>query len=205
MSCNILSNNKISNKDFLETMIKHHNVAIKMNNLLLMTSSNDYLLDYARRNKARQEDEIIIMKRSLNTLPNIQNYTSASNERDLLSNGLNVGYSDLYADVKCENSDFIEPSKLEVILSSVNEHGVCVNNAISKENISDSEYVDHMISHHNSAVALSKLLIKSTNEPRLFVLAQTIVADQQKDMFELAFLKNNLYNWKTVIPQKFTL
>ena len=54
-----------------------------------------------------------------------------------------------------------------------------------------------MVSHHKSGLYLAKLLLKSTKEPRLLLLAQTIILDQEKEMF----LLNNLYscikyNWR---------
>ena len=71
---------------------------------------------------------------------------------------------------------------------------MCINNAVCN---SEKEYVDHMVAHHKSGVDLAKLLLKSTKEPRLLLLAQTIILDQEKEMFQLNFLYNCIkYNWR---------
>ena len=63
--------------------------------------------------------------------------------------------------------------------------------------LTDKEYVDHMVAHHKSGVDLAKLLLKSTKEPRLLLLGQTIILDQEKEMFQLKNLYScTKYNWR---------
>jgi uncharacterized protein (DUF305 family) len=202
MSCQVLSKDSITDKEYLELMIKHRNVAIRMDELVLFSSDNDYILDYARRSKARQEDEMLFMQTSLRTMPNIQSNTSCGCDRDVPSTPLDHAYPDLFDCHQCNEADFSSPPNPKVEL---NMNGSCSNTFALKPSdmISDSDYVKHMVSHNNTAVELSKLLLRSTKEPRLFVLAQTVIADQQKEMFELNYLQNNLYNWKNMIPKSF--
>jgi uncharacterized protein (DUF305 family) len=203
MSCQVLSKNSIDDKEYLEMMIKHHKVAIRLNEMALYSSDNDYILDYARRSKARQEDKIVFMETSLKTLPNIQGNNSCGCERDIIDTPFEYAYPGLFNSLKCNDKDFMEPAKPKLDLNMNNQDGYCSNtfslNPVDR--ISDNDYVKHMVSHHNSAVQLSKLLVRSTKEPRLFVLAQTIISDQNKEMFELNYLQNNIYNWKNMIPQ----
>lgn len=205
MSCQVLSKNSITDKEYLELMIKHHNVAIRINELALFSSDNDYILDYARRSKAREEDEMLFMQTSLRTMPNIQSNTACGCERDVPSSPLDHSYPDLFKCHQCNEADFNTPPNPKVDLNMTGVNGTCSNTFALKQTdmISDSDFVKQMISYHNTAVELSKLLIRSTKEPRLFVLAQTIIADQQKEMFELNYLQNNLYNWKNMIPKSF--
>ena len=49
----------------------------------------------------------------------------------------------------------------------------------------DSEYVAHMISHHNTALELSELIIVSTKNSQILTLEQLIILDQSKEIFEL--------------------
>ena len=72
MSCNILKNNTITDKDFLETMIIHHKVAIDMSKLIIESSTNDAILAIARNIIFFQTKEIYFMK----TLSTGTNYTS---------------------------------------------------------------------------------------------------------------------------------
>jgi hypothetical protein len=203
MSCTVLSKDTISNKEFLELMIRHHTNTIRMCDLALLSSNNDYILNYARKIKGRQEDELFIMNRSLLSMPNIQNDTSCGCDRNTAANSLQFSYPKIFANTECIESDFAVSKPLDTEVVSYNVHGMCNNIIKVNENISDCDFVDNMFMHLKSAVELAQLLLQSTKEPRLFVLAQTIIADENKEMFELTFLKNNLYNWKKLIPTKF--
>lgn len=211
MSCKALSNDKISNKDFLEMMIKHNNVSIRLSNTVLQSSDNDFILDYARRIKDRHSDQSHFMSKLLKSLPaaqmmpNAQMNISWGFERYIPASNLDVSCPSVFGKVAaCNDSDFddVSPYAPGNTLTMETKEG-CVNNIVPKETIADCDYVTHMFSHHNSAIMLAKLLLKSTKEPRMFVLGQTIVEDQNKEMFELNYLKNNLYNWKNMIPQTF--
>jgi hypothetical protein len=57
-----------------------------------------------------------------------------------------------------------------------------------------------MISHHNTALELSKLVIVSTKNSQILALAQIINLDQSKEIFELYFLEKSLNNyWRNFI------
>jgi len=49
MTCKVLTKDKISDQEFLELMIKHHNIAVKMSKIIQMNSQDDFILDYARK------------------------------------------------------------------------------------------------------------------------------------------------------------
>jgi len=203
MSCQVLSKPKITNKEYLELMIKHHKVAIRLSELALFHSNNDFILDFARKNKSKFEDENVFMEKLLHSLPNPQNEAVCGCSRSVFSSNLQSTYPNLFKDVlACRDSDF-EPNKIRVKAYTYNDHVVCHNNILSIDFISDCDYVSHMFAHCKSAIELSLLLLKSTKEPKLFVIAQTIISDKNKDMFALNYLKNNLYNWKSIIPQNF--
>ena len=174
-----------------------------MCNLALSSSNNDYILNYARKIKGRQEDELFIMNRSLVSMPNIQNDTSCGCERSITSDTLEFTYPKIFAVTKCNESNFDVAKPIDSQVISYNINGMCNNIVKVNETISDCNFVDNMFMHLKSAVELARILLRSTKEPRLFVLAQTIIADEMKEMFELTFLKNNLYNWKKLIPNKF--
>jgi uncharacterized protein (DUF305 family) len=204
MSCSVLSKDKISNKEYLELMIKHHINTVRMCDIVSFTSNNDFILDYARRIKSNQNNEIFFMKKFFNFLPNIQNDDpSCGCERNVLGSEISNAYPGIFDGSYCNESDFATLPPLNQIINSENVSGMCNNNVKINEKMSDCEFVDKMFLHFKSAIELSKLLIKSTKEPRLFALAQTIITNEEKDMFEITFLKNNLYNWKNLIPNKF--
>jgi uncharacterized protein (DUF305 family) len=204
MSCKVLSKDKISDKEFLELMIKHHNIAIKMSKLIQMNSKDDFILDYARKVIFNQSEEVILMERFLKSVPNIQTEKTPNINYSLISAKIEKLYPGIFSNIKCDDSHFEdvgnEPlqlrteSKYETI-SSVNnkKHKKMNHNNI----LTEEEYVDHMVAHHKSGVDLAKLLLKSTKEPRLLLLAQTIILDQEKEMFQLNYLYNCIkYNWR---------
>lgn len=206
MSCKILSNDKISDKEFLELMIKHHNVAIKMSKLILMNSTDDFILDYARKLVFNQGEEVIFMERLLKSVPNIQNDKSDKCGNRLVSAQLDKLYPGIFSNIKCDNTHFESFGNVPLQMRIESDFETVGNYQIetfaeSKMNhgskLTDTEYADHMISHHKSGIDLAKLLLKSTNEPRLLLLAQTIILDQEKEMFQLNYLHNCIkYNWR---------
>lgn len=203
MSCMILSKPRISNREYLELMIRHRKVAIKMSETVLFSSDNDFILDYARKIKSKYRDEVVFLEKLLKSLPNIQNQSHCGCTRTPIYTSLETAYPGIFSNVKCIDADFAIVKDLDINCESKNEHGVCHNTVITLDKISDCDYVTNMFAHHKSAADLSKLLLKSTKEPKLFVIAQTVISDAPKDMFALSYLKNNLYNWKDMIPQKF--
>lgn len=220
MSCKVLSKEKISDKEFLELMIKHHNIAVKMSKLIQMNSKDDFILDYARKVIYNQVEEVILMERFLKSVPNIQTEKSCNCGNTLISADLEKIYPGIFSNIKCDDTHFEDienvPLQMRVeseyeLVSNItnnnhnynnsNNHNSNSNNNHNKMNhnviLSEKEYVDHMVAHHKSGVDLSKLLLKSTKEPRLLLLSQTIILDQEKEMFQLNYLYSCIkYNWR---------
>ncbi len=209
MSCKILSSDKISDKEFLELMIKHHQVAVKMSQLILMNSKDDFILDYARKVIFNQSEEIILMERLIKSVPNIQNDKSCNCGNRLISAKLEELYPGIFSNAKCDDSHFEGfgnvplqmrmNTDFELISSSI-EHFADVKpkgKMDHNKKLTDEEYVNHMVAHHKSGVELAKLVLSTTKEPRLLLLAQTIILDQEKEMFQLNHLYNCVkYNWR---------
>ena len=210
MSCKVLSKDKISDKEFLELMIKHHNIAVKMSKLILMNSQDDFILDYARKVIYNQSEEVILMERFLKSVPNIQIEKSCNCGNTLISAKIEKLYPGIFSNIKCDDTHFEdignEPlqlrieSEYETLNDSNNKmnHNKMNHNKMNHNDIiTEEEYVDHMVAHHKSGVDLSKLLLKSTKEPRLLLLSQTIILDQEKEMFQLKNLYScTKYNWR---------
>lgn len=203
MSCDILSKDSISDKEFLELMTRHHNVAIKMSKIIQMNSQDDYILHYARKVIYNQTMEVNLMEILLISLPNIQNDKFCIQERNLISGRINELYPGIFSNAKCDNSHFEDIGNTPVQLNEMTHYQVLSENVKMNHHMNDNhlltnkDYVDHMISHHQSGLDLSKLVLKSTQEPRIFMLAQNIILDQEKEMFELSHLLNCAkYSWR---------
>lgn len=206
MSCKILSKEFISDKDFLELMIKHHNVAIKMSQLIQMNSSDDYILNYARRVIYNQSIEVNLMERLLKSIPNVQNEKSCNCGNSLISTKVNELYPGIFTNAKCDYCHFENFGNTPVQMRIDSDYELIPGKQIEEfaqvnlhENhkITDKEYVKHMIDHHKSGVELAKSVIKLTKEPKILTFAQNIVLNQEKEMFELVHLNNCIkYTWR---------
>ena len=191
MFCEKISQNYISDNDFLDLMIKHHNVAIKISKLILINSKDDVILSYARKVIYNQSNEVFLMEKLIKTIPNIQNFTD-KNINNSLSYNIDKIYPNIFSNYKCNNSHF--ENNIQLQFENV---GKPKETFTLLHNFNDKQYVDHMVAHHKSGIELSKLVIKSTKEPKILMLAQNIILDQEKEMFELVNLYKCIqYNWR---------
>ena len=177
MSCNILNKKVINDKEFLETMIAHHQAAINMSEIISKTSTNDVILTIARNIIFNQNKEIFLMKTLY--IENKYSINETNTVNKPLKNPFKNNYPIVFQNLKCDESHFK-----------------------FNHNMTDSEYVTHMISHHNTALELSELIIISTKNSQILALAQLIILDQSKEIFELYFLEKSLNNhWmKSIKP-----
>ena len=177
MSCSILNKKIIDDKEFLEAMIIHHQAAIDMSKLISKSSTNDTILAFARNIIFNQAREIYVMKTLYIENKYSKNEQNTSNKP--LRNTFESDYPFIFQNLKCDESHFNFDHNM-------NHH------------MNDSQYVKHMISHHNTALELSKLIIVSTQNSQILTLAQTINLEQSKEIFELYFLEKSLNNyWKS--------
>jgi uncharacterized protein (DUF305 family) len=191
MFCDKISQNYISDDDFLNLMIKHHNVAINMSKLILINSQDDVILSYARKVIYNQSYEVFLMEKLIKTKPNIQNFTD-KNINKSLSYNIDKIYPNIFTNYKCDDLHFENHIQLQFENVSKPKELFTLS-----YHINDKQYVDHMVAHHNSGIQLSKLVIKSTKEPKILMLAQNIILDQEKEMFELVNLYKCIqYNWR---------
>jgi len=65
-----------------------------------------------------------------------------------------------------------------------------VNPCIDK--LSDIEYLEHMIPHHQVAIDVSNMLIPNTNNPTMLHLCRNIVRKQGYEIWEMTMMKKRL-------------
>jgi uncharacterized protein (DUF305 family) len=178
MKCIILKNTTINDKDFLATMIVHHQAAIDMSKMITKSSTNDTLLDFARNIILNQTKEINYMKTLYNETKCSLIEKNTVNKP--LQNTFKSEYPCIFENLHCDESHF-----------NFNHH--------NNHNMDDSQYVNHMISHHNTALELAKLVIVSTKNSQILALAQIIHLDQSKEIFKLYFLEKSLKShWRNL-------
>ena len=221
MSCEILSNSKITDKDFLVVMIKHHTEAVNMSRLVLNISEDDNILDYARRSIYNQENQIHLMERLSKNIPNLQSGKSCNCGNKILTNNIDYGYPNIFSNIPCNQDTFaslITPNSNYKLVDSTasptptttpyatatltTSASATITSSTSMPILTDTDYITHMVSHHKTGIELSKLAIRSTTEPKILNLAQTILLEQEKEMFILVNLNNCIkYNWRKIIKQ----
>ena len=60
------------------------------------------------------------------------------------------------------------------------------------DNLTDIEYLKHMIPHHQVAIDMSNLLIRKTSNPVILNLCRDIIRKQSYEIWEMKIIKNNI-------------
>ena len=81
--------------------------------------------------------------------------------------------------------------------NEMNHNEMNHNNFNNKSNpctdpLTDLEYIEHMIPHHQVAVDMSELLIPNTNDPLILHLCRNIIKKQKYEIWELTHMKRQL-------------
>jgi uncharacterized protein (DUF305 family) len=174
---------ELSDLEYLEHMIPHHQVAIDMSNLLIPHTTNPTMLHLCRdiiRKQSYEIWEMSMMKENLSS-------TIFSDQDSVI---------DSY------------PTKLErfaPILSKA-QGGDC-NPLFFKPNdhsahmvgmeINDKSYLEHMIPHHQVAIDMSKRLLLHTNHSYLMEFCRKLIIEQQGEIYSMNNLLRNEYNYKS--------
>ena len=165
----------LSDIEYLEHMIPHHQMAVDMTNILETNDPNMYLL--ARNIKWTQVNEIYYMKLLLQQkLPNTMSAKNFHRNRVIYSFEYYYPNQSEDKNVKCEINKFFS-----------NHH----NMKHMKKIICEKEYLEHMIPHHQVAVDMSIRVLKHTNNQTIIKLANDIIINQK---YEIWYMKNLLIN-----------
>jgi uncharacterized protein (DUF305 family) len=177
----------LTDLEYLEHMIPHHQVAIDMSNLLVPVSQNPQMLHLCRDITRKQTYEIwemsLMKKKLTETMFNSQRgsidriYTVLDKFNPIMSKS---------KDGSC-NPLFFKP----------NDHSKMMMNM----KVSDRSYLEHMIPHHQVAIDMSKRLLLHTNNSYLLVFCRKLIVDQQSEIYLMNNLLNNTYNYTSLLLQ----
>jgi uncharacterized protein (DUF305 family) len=175
----------LTDLEYLEHMIPHHQVAIDMSNLLVPVSQNPQMLHLCRDITRKQTYEIwemsLMKKKLTETMFNSQRgsidriYTVLDKFNPIMSKS---------KDGSC-NPLFFKP----------NDHSKMMMNM----KVSDRSYLEHMIPHHQVAIDMSKRLLLHTNNSYLLVFCRKLIVDQQSEIYLMNNLLNNTYNYTSLL------
>ena len=65
------------------------------------------------------------------------------------------------------------------------------------DHLTDQDYLEHMIPHHQVAVDMSKRLLMHTNNSYLIDFCRRLIQDQQGEIFYMNSLLKNTYNYQS--------
>ena len=173
----------LTDLEYLEHMIPHHQVAIDMNNLLIPNTSNPDMFYLCRDITRKQSYEIWEMTMIKN---NISDTIVSSNSWsvDKISTKLDV-YENIASKAQegpC-NPMFFKP----------NDH----SQHMKGMDITDKSYLEHMIPHHQVAVDMSKRLLLHTNNTYLIDFCRKLIIDQQGEIYKMNNLLKNTYTYNS--------
>ena len=175
--------------EYLEHMIPHHQVAIDMSNLLVPKTNNPVMLHLCRDITRKQGYEIW--------------------EMTMMKNNI----SDTIVSSDPWTVDEI-PTKLDRFepITSRAKEGPC-NPMFFKPNdhsqhmkgmeITDRSYLEHMIPHHQVAIDMSYRLLLHTNHTYLIDFCRKLIIDQQGEIYMMNNLLKNSYNYESELLQMY--
>lgn len=172
---------KLTEREYLEHMIPHHQVAIDMSNFLIKQTKWVELQKILREVIWIQEIEIEIMNKLLYSTP------------DRISDN-NLKMNRMYTQTL---SDYIEPNKVGLTNTYCDPSFFSKQHMQHSSPMTDDSYIEHMIPHHQIAVDMSKILLENTNSDIMIWLAYRIIKDQQQEVIVLDTLKKSKYRYNS--------
>ena len=170
---------KLTDIEYLEHMIPHHQVAIDMSKLLIPHSNNDLILHLCRDIIRKQDYEIWEMTIIKKGLP--QTIYFKDNNKKYTNTKLEY-YNPVLSKSKEGDCDplFFKPD----------DH----SKHMEHMKINDRSYLEHMIPHHQVAIDMSKRLLLHTNNSYLIDFCNRLIIDQQGEIYLMNNLLTNINN-----------
>jgi len=167
---------KLSDLEYLEHMIPHHQVAIDMSNLLQPRTSSDVMLNLCREIIRKQSYEIFEMSK-MKTYDG-ELFTNNKWKRETITTKL-----DMYTPILSKAGD----GECNPLFFKPNDH----SKHMKGMKITEQSYLEHMIPHHQVAIDMSRRLLLHTNNSYLLDFCRKLILDQQA---EILYMNNLLMN-----------
>ena len=182
---------KLTDLEYLEHMIPHHQVAIDMSYLLIPTIHDDIILHLCRDIIRKQKYEIwemgMMMKNISDSVFDDGDFTTDKNKTKL----------DIYNPIKSKSKD----GDCNPLFFKPNDH----SKHMEHMKITIKSYLEHMIPHHQVAVDMSRRLLLHTNHSYLMSFCRNLILDQQREIYYMNnLLENPNYFKSTLLMNKET-
>jgi len=174
---------KLTDIEYLEHMIPHHQVAIDMSELLEPNTNNPIMLHLCRdiiRKQGYEIWEMEIMKRKLADTVFSKEKGKKPYEKTKLERFYPIMSKSKDGDC---NPLFFKPD----------DH----MKHMEHMEVNDRSYLEHMIPHHQVAIDMSKRLLLYTNNSYLIDFCRKLIIDQQGEIFYMNNLLKNTFNYQS--------
>ena len=172
---------KLSDVEYLEHMIPHHQVAIDMSRLLQPVTKSDIMLNVCRDIIRKQSFEIYEMKGMKSYKGGL--FSNDTGIREFIQTTNDVYNNNLTNQTKC-NPLFFKP----------NDHSKMMKGM----KINDRSYLEHMIPHHQVAIDMTRRLLLHTHNSYLLNFSRKLILDQQNEIIYMnGLLDENNYLYKS--------
>jgi uncharacterized protein (DUF305 family) len=170
---------KLSDLEYLEHMIPHHQVAIDMSKLLEPRTSSDIMLNLCREIIRKQSYEIFEMHR-------MQAYTGSLFADDISIKEKAQTKLDKYNPILSK----AKSGPCNPLFFKPNDHSKMMKNM----KVTEQGYLEHMIPHHQVAIDMSKRLLLHTNNSYLLDFCRKLIIDQQYEILVMNDLLKSIHN-----------
>ena len=177
---------KLTDREYLEHMIPHHQVAVDISIMLQKKTTSANMKHILRKLIWVQKYEISLMDLALDYL--------SENEHYLNEGALRQYIPDI--------SDYIKPNTVGLTNTYCDPHFFNPEEHMKHLHhmeLTDEMYIKHMIPHHQVAVDMSKVLLQNTKNNFMIYLAYRIIRSQQEEIILLNELLQSPYNHKSSI------
>ena len=176
-----ICNKQLTDNQYINHMITHHEVAVYMSETHLHNTKNPIILDILRNVIRLQNYEINLMKDS-----KIINNTKEEFNDEMTNKNIKMDNSYRYT-----QGEFTKPNTPYLSNTFCDPSFFNMSHNKNLHNMTDTMYIQHMIPHHQVAVDMSKKILKTTNNDFIIDLAYKIIHNQQLEITNLYYLSKS--------------
>ena len=173
----------LSDNEYLEHMIPHHQVAIDMSQMLLPISKNPDVLHLCRNIIRNQKYEIWEMN----------NYLKGMSENVSLNVKGNYNHRETKLDLFAPIMSKPEDGECDPLFFKPNDH----MKHMEHMELNDTSYLKHMIPHHQVAIDMSKRLLLYTKHNYLIEFCKKLILEQQGEIYLMNNMLLNKSNYRS--------
>jgi uncharacterized protein (DUF305 family) len=193
-----ICNKPLTDQEYLDHMITHHEVAVYMSENQLHNTNNPIIFDILRNIIRLQNYEINLMK-DAKMKYGAKIKDGAKMNYAKMNNDTKMKYAKMNNSYRYTQGDFTKPNTPDLSNTFCDPSFFNMAHNKNLHSMTDTMYIQHMIPHHQVAVDMSKRLLKTTKNAFLTDLAYKIIHNQQLEIMKLYYLLESKYMFESNI------